>query len=204
MIQSLPTRFFLALEAWNMAAVASSRRIPLPEGAAERPSKPPPPEDDERPYVLVVDDERDIVDVLRDLLQDANYRVKTARHGAEALDILDKDYERYFAAYYRDEPLPPRPIPDVILLDVMMDHMDGQEFFAIMRTSRPQFRSAKIIAMSAGVNIERFKEWVLSIDGPDSDTHAVKKPFVGDHILDAVAAACRAHANGNGGPKDAG
>lgn len=185
-----------ALAAWNLAAGASSRRIPLPAGAAERPTSRPESPEDERPFVLIVEDDRDIADVLAGLLEDAGYRVATARHGVEALKILDEGYERYFAAYYRDEPLPPRPIPDVILLDVMMPEMDGLEFFAVMRTSRPQFRSAKIIAMSAGTNLERFRGWAVSIDGKDTDTESVKKPFTSGEILAQVGAACRAARGG--------
>jgi CheY-like chemotaxis protein len=61
--------------------------------------------------ILVVDDDREIREILADILQDEGYAVVQAKNGAAALDAL------------RDE-----PHPCVILLDLMMPIMDGTEF----------------------------------------------------------------------------
>ena len=63
--------------------------------------------------VLVVDDDRDILETTRFILENAGYRVSTAENGAEALHLL------YGEA-----------APCVILLDLMMPVMNGWEFRA--------------------------------------------------------------------------
>ena len=65
---------------------------------------------DPRP-VLVVDDDPDIRETLRFVLEDAGYSVYLAENGKEALELL----------------LEIEPIPGLILLDLMMPIMSGDE-----------------------------------------------------------------------------
>ncbi len=58
--------------------------------------------------ILLVDDEEDILELLRYNLEREGYRVLTARNGAEALPLLNTP-------------------PDLCVLDVMMPAMDGWE-----------------------------------------------------------------------------
>lgn len=58
--------------------------------------------------ILVVDDEQDIIDLLKYNLEKEGYRVLTARNGKKALEQA-------------------KHLPDLILLDVMMPEMDGWE-----------------------------------------------------------------------------
>lgn len=64
---------------------------------------------DSRTTVLVVDDQEDIVDLMRDFLEAENYAVLTALDGPAALDVLRRN-----------------PV-DVVLLDVMMPGQSGFE-----------------------------------------------------------------------------
>ena len=57
--------------------------------------------------VLVVDDERYIVDLLSDLLEDEGYRVERAYDGVAALEQIS------------------RHPPDLVVADVMMPRLDG-------------------------------------------------------------------------------
>ncbi len=59
--------------------------------------------------VLVVDDDREIRSALRHILEHAEHRVLEAKHGREALCIVDQH------------------VPDIILLDIVMSEMDGVE-----------------------------------------------------------------------------
>ena len=59
--------------------------------------------------ILIVDDERRLLNLLREYLEQDGYQVETATNGREAL----------FAA--RDHK------PDLIILDLMMPEMDGWE-----------------------------------------------------------------------------
>jgi two-component system alkaline phosphatase synthesis response regulator PhoP len=58
--------------------------------------------------ILVVDDERDILDLLRYNLEKEGYAVVLAQHGQEALEKAS-------------------PVPDLVILDVMMPVLDGFE-----------------------------------------------------------------------------
>ena len=62
--------------------------------------------------VLVVDDDPDIRDSLREVLEDEGYAVSCVSNGREALDYLKSK----------------QPRPCVILLDLMMPVMDGWQF----------------------------------------------------------------------------
>lgn len=79
--------------------------------------------------ILVVDDERRLLNLLRGYLEQEGYQVVTASNGREAL----------FAA--RDHK------PDLIILDLMMPEMDGWEFMRIHR----QERNTPIIMLTARV-----------------------------------------------------
>lgn len=79
--------------------------------------------------ILVVDDERRLLNLLRGYLEQEGYQVVTASNGREAL----------FAA--RDHK------PDLIVLDLMMPEMDGWEFMRIHR----QERNTPIIMLTARV-----------------------------------------------------
>jgi len=62
--------------------------------------------------ILVVDDDPDIRDSLREVLEDEGYAVNCVSNGREALDYLKSK----------------QPRPCVILLDLMMPVMDGWQF----------------------------------------------------------------------------
>jgi DNA-binding response OmpR family regulator len=64
--------------------------------------------------LLVVDDDDDIRESLRDALTEEDYIVLTARNGMEALDMLHG--------------LNGLPRPDIVLLDVMMPGVNGWGF----------------------------------------------------------------------------
>ena len=65
--------------------------------------------------VLIVDDEKNIRETIAEYLLHENYVVKTAINGEEALELL-KSWS-----------------PDLIISDIMMPKMDGDEFFSLVR-----------------------------------------------------------------------
>jgi len=106
--------------------------------------------------ILVVDDERDIRDVIAELLQDEGYDVEEAGDGAEAL------------AKARDcHPL-------VVLLDLMMPGMSGWEFRDRQRGD-PQLAEIPVIVVSALGK-------ALGVDAAGY----LQKPFDLDDLLSAV------------------
>jgi len=68
--------------------------------------------------ILIVDDEPNIVQTLKDRLEINNYNVITAGNGREGLEQAIKEH------------------PDIILLDVIMPVMDGHEMLEALRRQR--------------------------------------------------------------------
>lgn len=82
------------------------------------------------PRLLVVDDEADILGMLRLLLVQRGYEVTTAGSGLEALALATADP------------------PDLMLLDVMMQDMDGWETLKLLRLD-PACRDVPVVILSA-------------------------------------------------------
>lgn len=77
--------------------------------------------------ILVVDDEPEIVDTLKDYLSGKGYKVIGALSGEEALDILEKEKT------------------DLILMDIMMPGIKGTEVSRIIKQKYP---SVKVIILT--------------------------------------------------------
>jgi CheY-like chemotaxis protein len=113
-----------------------------------------------RPRVLVIDDDDDIADVLRQSLTEEGYAVATVPHGAAALDIL-KLHE-----------------PEVILLDLRMPLMDGWSFADRYHTATGR-APAPIILISGVSDIESEARRL----GADA---YLRKPFDIDDVIRAI------------------
>jgi CheY-like chemotaxis protein len=80
--------------------------------------------------ILVVDDEKDVVELLKFLLEKDGYNVITAFNGREALATAKQE------------------IPDLMLLDVMMPEMDGYTVQTQL-LDNPNTRGIPIIILTA-------------------------------------------------------
>ncbi len=87
--------------------------------------------------VLVVDDEPDIIELLKYNLEKDGYKVRTATNGMKAIKTA-KEF-----------------IPDLILLDIMMPKMDGIETCRQLR-ELPEISETKIIFLTA--RMEEYSE----------------------------------------------
>jgi CheY-like chemotaxis protein len=116
--------------------------------------------------VLVVDDDRDIRDVLTDALEAEGYRVVTAADGQDALNWLRAGTER----------------PCVILLDLMMPKMDGIQLRTELLND-PELARIPVVVLSADPSaIVAAKS--LSFAG------SLRKPVPLEALLAAVHAHC--------------
>lgn len=114
--------------------------------------------------ILVVDDEANLVKVVRGYMEQEGYQVVSARNGREALFVA------------RDQK------PDLIILDLMMPEMDGFEF---MREYQRE-GDAPIIALTARID-EMDKVLGLEMGADDY----VTKPFSSRELVARVRALLR-------------
>jgi CheY-like chemotaxis protein len=116
--------------------------------------------------VLVVDDDRAIVEALSDLLESEGYTVATATDGIEALEQLQGGLR-----------------PCLIVLDLMMPRMDGWDF----RHAQLKFADLKeipvIVLTAAG-----FSE--ASVKAQLGDVEFLSKPFAPEALLRVVRQTC--------------
>jgi len=105
--------------------------------------------------LLIVDDVPENLLVLGDLLKDSGYRVRAANSGAMALH------------YARQE-----PVPDLILLDVMMPGMDGYEVLARLRADKAT-RHVPVIFLTA-LTEARDEEYGFELGAVDYITKPIK------------------------------
>jgi two-component system, OmpR family, alkaline phosphatase synthesis response regulator PhoP len=115
-------------------------------------------------HVLVVDDEPQIVEIVRDYLADAGYRVSTARSGDEAL--------RHARSI----------TPDLVVLDLGLPDMDGLDVARLLR----QATSVPIIMLTARSD-EADRVAGLELGADDY----VVKPFSPRELLARIRAVLR-------------
>jgi CheY-like chemotaxis protein len=109
--------------------------------------------------VLVVDDDDELAEVVREVLREAGYSVATVRHGAAALELVN------------------HIAPDLILLDLTMPIMDGWSFVAqYRRTARA---GARILLLTANPHAPEIAE-TLHADG------YIQKPFDIARLVDVI------------------
>lgn len=87
--------------------------------------------------IMIVDDEPDLRNTLKDLLEIYGYSVVTASNGKEALDLLRTE-----------------DAPCLLLLDLMMPVMNGWEFLEAFKTTRrAEADEFPIVVISAAADV---------------------------------------------------
>jgi PAS domain S-box-containing protein len=114
------------------------------------------------PAVLVVDDDKRVVDVLDRQLSAQGYRVNKAGTGADALESVAKER------------------PDVIILDLVLPGMDGSEVILRLKSDK-SLRKIPLIAIT-GAGIGTAKAHVLN----SFSVQVLSKPWQEAELLDAV------------------
>ncbi len=113
-------------------------------------------------YILIVDDEPNIVLSLEFLMKKEGYEFQAVTNGEEALQAVREK------------------TPDLILLDVMMPRKDGYEVCQELR-SNPDWQNIKIIMLTAkGRDVEREKGLALGADD------YITKPFATRELVEKV------------------
>lgn len=85
---------------------------------------------DSKKKLLLIDDDPNLILLVRDYLEFNGFEVLTANHGREAIDILEQE------------------TPHLIICDVMMPEMDGYTFLSEIRQN-PRLEWLPVILLSA-------------------------------------------------------
>ena len=106
-----------------------------------------------RPQLLIIEDERDLLDTLYYNFKKENYDVYTASTGKEAIEIID------------------RQSIDLAILDIMLPDMSGLDVCKHIKINRSESHTAVIILTAKGEEIDRILGFELGADD------YVVKPF---------------------------
>lgn len=122
-----------------------------------------------QPTLLLVDDDPINLEILVEVLEEAEYRTITASHGEEAWDILQQGTIAFHA----------------VLLDRMMPGMDGMAVLTKMKTD-PFFSRLPVIMQTAAASSEEIREGIEA-----GAFYYLTKPYTKEVLLAIVRAAVR-------------
>jgi CheY-like chemotaxis protein len=122
----------------------------------------------EQPYILVVDDDPDILEGVTAVLESQPYRVGTARDGLECMELVRKE------------------TPDLLILDMLMPRMDG---FAVIRELRedPQFAGLPVIVLTTVIEDAAYRRYELEVGTAMDVQDFIEKPIPPADLLRRVA-----------------
>ena len=113
--------------------------------------------------ILAVDDNEDILEVIKLILEDYGYEVATLADGNLLFDKVEETH------------------PDLVLLDVMLGNIDGRELCREMKT-RIETKDIPVILVSASHQVSER----ISLNGGAPDDF-LAKPFNISDLLEKVA-----------------
>ena len=161
------------LQVIPLASAPASRHARFPAGNAGRPI--PASELDaasnlEITNILLLDDDVELADTLKSLLQAHNFLVTTARNGVEGLrEVMEMDF-------------------DVILCDMMMPTMPGDMFYLAVQKVKPHLCKRFLFITGHGDD-PRTNEFLRTTDGL-----AVFKPIPTDELVQMISLVLRRNA----------
>jgi len=123
----------------------------------------------------LIDDEKMILDVGIELLEELGYTVQTATSGQEAIDVFEKDQGKI----------------DLIIMDMIMPGMGGGEAFDRLKQIDPSIK----VLLSSGYSINGQATQILQ-RGCDG---FIQKPFNMNQLAEKIQRVLTS--SGNSGPK---
>jgi two-component system response regulator VicR len=113
--------------------------------------------------VVYIEDEQEMIDLVRIILSRKRYEVLGASGGREGLDLVK------------------RTVPDAILLDLMMPDMDGWEVYQQLKADETTRAIPVIVVTAKAQNIDK----VLGLHIAKVDDY-IAKPFTPKELLDSL------------------
>jgi len=113
--------------------------------------------------ILCIEDEPEMIDLIRLILTRRGFEVKGANGGKEGLDLIRKEK------------------PDLVLLDLMMPDMDGWEVYQQMKADEATRSIPVIVVTAKAQSIDK----VLGLHIAKVDDY-IAKPFSPQELLSSV------------------
>lgn len=114
-----------------------------------------------RKRILLVDDDREIVDSMRFALEASGYEIIVARDGNQGLAMAERED------------------PDLVILDMMMPKRSGFLVLEKLRRTRPVPIRIIMVTANEGSRHKAYAE-MLGVDD------YIRKPFAMDRLMDSV------------------
>jgi two-component system, OmpR family, response regulator VicR len=113
--------------------------------------------------ILCIEDEEEMIDLIRLILTRRGFDVRGANGGKEGLELVRKDH------------------PDLVLLDLMMPEMDGWEVYQQMKADESTKDIPVIVVTAKAQSIDK----VLGLHIAKVDDY-IAKPFSPQELLNSV------------------
>jgi CheY-like chemotaxis protein len=118
-------------------------------------------------YILIVDDDPDILENIITILETLPYRLATARDGKQCMELIKQE------------------IPDLLILDLLMPRMDGWGVIREMR-SEPRFTSVPIMVLTTVIEDASRRRYELETGLAMDVQQYVQKPIKPTELIRRV------------------
>lgn len=121
----------------------------------------------QQPYILIVDDDPDILDNIVTVLETQPYRLATARDGKKCMAMIKQE------------------IPDLLILDLLMPRMDGWGVIREMR-SEPRFLDVQIMVLTTVIEDASRRRYELETGIAMDVQEYIQKPVTPSELIRRV------------------
>lgn len=122
---------------------------------------------EKQPYILIVDDDPDILEGITTILETRPYRLATARDGKKCMEMVAQE------------------VPDLLILDLLMPRMDGWGVIREMR-SNPRYARVPIMVLSTVVEDASRRRYELETGMTMDVQDYIQKPAKPDDLIHRV------------------
>ena len=116
------------------------------------------------PYILIVDDDPDILEGIIMILETQDYRLATARDGKQCMEMVETES------------------PDLLILDLLMPRMDGWGVIREMRNN-PGYASIPIMILSTVIEDASHRRYELETGIAMDIQGYIQKPAKPDDLI---------------------
>lgn len=122
---------------------------------------------EKKPYIMIVDDDPDIIEGILMILETQPYRLATARDGLMCLEMIN------------EEP------PDLLILDLLMPRMDGWGVIRELR-GEPRFASIPVMILTTVVEDASRRRYELETGMAMDVQDYIQKPANPEDLISRI------------------